>query len=284
VSVVVPAYNAERFLDDALASVCQQTYPAIECIVVDDGSTDDTAGVVARHPSITYIRKDNGGVSSARNLGASRANGDFVTFLDYDDVWWPEKVEAQMELMLDDSSLALVYCGVEMVDERLRPIEVYPCAPPEVALRNSLLLEQPYMFGTTMLLRRNVLGDVGGFDERLSTSAETDLACRIAMRFPVGAVDRPLVRYRQHGLQMHRGLDAFQSDMELVYAKVFEEGRRPSVGGVSARKARASMYWRLTVGRLAARQWRLAAFDGARALRSDPWRTLELARRQLRRR
>lgn len=117
VSVVVPTYNYARFLGRALDSVLSQTAPPSEIIVVDDGSTDDTAKVLDAYAKyITALRLPNRGVSSARNAGISIASGGFVALLDSDDVWLPTKLERQLALYSRHPECGAIGCGVEVVD------------------------------------------------------------------------------------------------------------------------------------------------------------------------
>ncbi|MDQ4144426.1 MAG: glycosyltransferase family 2 protein [Actinomycetota bacterium] len=258
VTVVIPAHNAEQFIEDALTSVFRQTYHPIQCIVVDDGSTDKTGARVSEFPLAHYIVQANTGVASARNAGARVGKGSYVAFLDADDVWDERKIEAQMQVMLEKPEVGLVYCGLQMVDEALRPIRVYECAPLRDAVHNLLLLQHPYLFGTTVLVSRSAFQAVGGYDPRLSTSADADLACRVALRYPIESVGEPLVRYRQHGGQMHRSLRVFERDMRILYGNVFGGGRS-SVARVTRRRAYAALHVQLAGGYLSARQRRRAA-------------------------
>lgn len=119
VSVLITAWNAERFLDQALDSVFAQTRPAAEVIVTDDGSTDGTAAVVRRYgDAVTLIEAPHGGVSRGRNLAIERATGDLWAFLDADDLWRPQNLEIQVAALVADPSLDAVFCGTdEFVDD-----------------------------------------------------------------------------------------------------------------------------------------------------------------------
>lgn len=229
VSAIIPVYNGEAFVAEAISSVLEQTYPAVECLVIDDGSTDNTAAVIREFGDrVRYIHKPNGGVASARNLGAASARGRYIAFLDADDIWLPFKLERQMKLLVSRPDLGLTYSGVTMVDEKLRKLgEVMPPAP-DVALRNSLLLELPVMMiSMTAVLPLEAFRAVNGFDERLSTSADTYFACRLAREFPVECIEEPLALYRQHGAQMHLNARAMEHDMLFILEEMFEKGGLP---------------------------------------------------------
>ncbi len=275
VSVVVPAYNAARFLPDALRSALSQEHVRVECVVVDDGSTDDTPAVMAQFPAVRYHRQPNAGVSAARNQGVALSSGSFVAFLDADDAWLPGKLAAQLALFSQDPGLGLAYCGMHLCDEQLRPISRMPVPPPGAALRNTLLLEPPVVsMAQTGLMPREVFDRSGGFDERLSTSADADLVCRVALAHRVAGVDLPLVLYRQHAAQMHHDASAMLHDMTLVHEKVF--GARDAPASLRRLRSRATANLHLTAA-LASRHTppRTGALRHLRvALRADPARTV----------
>jgi glycosyltransferase involved in cell wall biosynthesis len=276
VSVVIPVYNGERFIAAAIESVLHQTFSDLECIVVDDGSTDATSQLIDAYGSdVVCVRKQNSGVASARNEGIRIARGRYVAFLDADDVWLKEKVARQVELA-EATQAALVYTGLQIVDEELRPISEEIAAPPAIALRNSLLLEQPYMsIPSTSLILRAVLEDVGGFDERMSTSADTDLGCRLALRYPIAAIPEPLVFYRTHSQQMHHDAIAMEHDMLLLYRKFFQEGLAPDSLRKLERRARANLYFTLAAYTRHS-SWRASLSYLRRALQANPLRAASL--------
>jgi glycosyltransferase involved in cell wall biosynthesis len=242
VSVVIPTYNHVGFLPSALQSVCGQTFPAQEVIVVDDGSTDDTGEVLrAWEGRIRIIRQPNRGVAAARNAGASMASADLLAFLDADDVWLPTKIEKQVAHLCRDPELGLVHCGVEEMDaeggflrRRLDGMDGWVSGEMLFFGRGVILGG-----GSAAVVPRAIFEAVGGFDERLSTSADWDLYYRIAERCRVGFVPEALVRYRVHGGNMHRNVRAMATDMLTAYAKVFSKPdpdlkrlRRSAYGGL----------------------------------------------------
>lgn len=226
VSVIIPNYNYARFLPQAVDSVLQQTYSRVEVIVVDDGSRDDSESVSAAYGDrIRWFRQENRGVSAARNRGASAAGGEYLAFLDADDYWLPTKLERQLELYRRDTELGLTHCGVEEFDNqgrlsarRLEGMEGW-------VARELLLFERAVILGggSGLMMPRALFEEVGGFDERLSTSADWELFYRLASRRRVGFVAEPLVRYRIHGANMHGNLAAMERDMLFGYGKVFDD-------------------------------------------------------------
>jgi glycosyltransferase involved in cell wall biosynthesis len=283
VSVIIPVYNGERFLEDAIGSVLEQTYPSVECLVVDDGSTDGSYEIAsAREPEIRLIRQANRGVAAARNAGAAAAAGSFIAFLDADDVWLPTKLERQMPLFADDPSLGLAYCGLKVTDRHLEGGTPRPCPRPEEALRKALLLEAPAMgVAQTSVIPVEVFRSRGGFDERLSTAADTDLGCRIAATYPIACVDEPLVLYRQHDGQMHSDLIATERDMQSVFDRFFSSNEYPGVRALKA-SANASLHFTLGLAYLKERQPVRGAQHLGKAFLFSPARWLLLMARWIR--
>lgn len=226
ISVVIPTYNHAAFLGEALASVCEQSAPAREVIVVDDGSTDDTASVLQRHQGrVQVIHQPNRGVAAARNAGAASASGELIAFLDADDTWLPSKLERQVSRFVAEPALGLIHCGVEEVDQHGRRLRSRLDGLEGWVAQEMLLLRRAVILGggSATVVRRAVFDEVGGFDESMSTSADWDLYYRIARRYCVGFVPEVLVRYRVHDGNMHMNVHAMASDMLRAYAKAFSE-------------------------------------------------------------
>jgi glycosyltransferase involved in cell wall biosynthesis len=225
VSVVIPVFNQERYLAEAVQSALEQTLQPTEVIVVDDGSTDRSPSIARGFAErIRYVRQTNVGVAAARNRGALLAEGEFVAFLDSDDAWLPEKVVRQVALCESDPGLGLVHCGVEEVDEKGRRVGFRLNGREGWIARDMLFFRSTVLGGGSgALIPRRVLSEVGGFDERLSTSADWDLYHRIASRYRVGFVREPLLRYRRHPSNMHANVRAMERDMLLAYSKALAD-------------------------------------------------------------
>ncbi|MGI8792789.1 MAG: glycosyltransferase [Acidimicrobiales bacterium] len=242
VSVVIPSYNYGRFIAEAVDSVLAQTLPPKEVIVVDDGSTDDTLARLGQYRgSIDLITQANAGVSVARNSGVQHSTGDIVAFLDADDVWAPQKLERQVERFERDAGVGLVHCCLQEVDEVGRLVGK-PTEGLEGWVSEELLLLRRPVVGCSscVAVRRSVHDEIGGFDPRLSTSADWDYAYRVAERYRVALVPEALVHYRGHGSNMHADVDLMRDDMLLAFHKAFAEGQ-----GRSHRRLRRRAYGRL---------------------------------------
>lgn len=224
VSVVIPNYNYAHYLRETIDSVLAQTYPNIEIIVVDDGSKDGSKEVLSSYgDKVRTIFQQNQGVSAARNNGVAASEGEFVAFLDADDAWLPTKVEKQVTRFREDPKLGLVHVGVDEIDAdgrslvlRLEGVEGKVCTTLLMLKREGVLGG-----GSGMMVRRCVFEEVGGFDLRLSTSADWDLAYRVSELYEVGFVAEILLKYRVHNSNMHANVGVMEHDMLLAFEKAF---------------------------------------------------------------
>lgn len=206
VSTIIPAYNAAAFVGKAIDSALAQDVPQ-QIIVVNDGSRDDTAVVVAGYGSaVTLINQSNGGVSAARNRGIAEATGEFVAFLDADDVWLPGKLPAQLKLFAELPELGTVICDeihVTSDGEVVRPsflasrrcFQDLPRRPARLAKPLTWLVAESFFPTSGVLTRRDVLARAGGFDTKLSICEDRDLWLRLALQAPVGLVPEVMLRY-----------------------------------------------------------------------------------------
>jgi glycosyltransferase involved in cell wall biosynthesis len=223
VSVVIPNYNYGRYLSQAINSVLGQSYPNIEIIVVDDGSTDESAEVLALYANhIRVVKQRNRGVSVARNAGAELAIGDFLAFLDADDVWMPTKLQRQIEYFQRDPELGLVHCGMVYIDSA--STHLHQCLDGrEGWIAEKILLFESAVLGagSTAVVPCHAYKKVGGFDTNLSTSADWDFCYRVAYHWKIGFVPEILVGYRMHGSNMHGNVAAMEHDTLYTFNKVF---------------------------------------------------------------
>ncbi len=201
VSVIIPTFNNGRYLTDAVTSVLAQSGVACEIIVVDDGSTDGTAAVLAQFAGrVQVVSQANHGVCHARNQGLRLARGEFVVFLDADDLFLPEKLALQAEILVNDARLGAVHSGWQLMDERARPLRlVEPWhEAPNLDLVDWLMWKPAYLGG--LIFRREWLERTGGFDESLRQAEDVDFLWRLSLagcRF--GWLKAVTVCYRQHG-------------------------------------------------------------------------------------
>ncbi len=195
ISVIIPTFNRAVLLAEAVSSVLDQKDLAqkMEVIVVDDGSTDNTARALAPLAGkIDYIRREHGGVSAARNLGILHSHGEWIAFLDSDDLWLPQKLGRQMKFFSDNPDLFI--CQTQEVwirnGSRINPRK-YHKKPAGNCF--SLLLQRCLVSPSAVVIHKKVLDFSGLFDESLPACEDYDLWLRIGCRFPLGLVDAPLV-------------------------------------------------------------------------------------------
>ena len=155
ISVIIPVYNGEKYVKDAIESIFNQSYKSIEIIVIDDGSIDNTASIVSRFPEVIYFFQENQGVASARNKGLSLAKGEYIAFLDADDTYLIDKLKIQMNYLLNNTNCQICICHIDNSFEN----------------NNVLTIEEQYHYNTnekigliTMLTSKKVFQYVGDFN------------------------------------------------------------------------------------------------------------------------
>lgn len=197
VSVIIPAYNAERFIRESVDSALAQTHRDVEVIVVDDSSTDDTQQILRQYGSrIKVLHQRNAGAATARNTGAKIATGDWLALLDADDLWEPTKLERQLAVTTSTCS----YTNRSNFGSRgdVPELQSDITAMHDGDLFLPLLLEGNFMTNSSVMVRRHVFERLGGFTRQLTNAEDWDLWLRIAEHHRVSYCPEPLVRYRFH--------------------------------------------------------------------------------------
>jgi glycosyltransferase involved in cell wall biosynthesis len=202
VSVVIPCYNGGRFLRAAIDSVQHQTYPAAEIVVVNDGSTDDTAAIARSHAGVRYNEQRNQGAPVARNTGMRASSGDYLVFLDADDRLRPHALATGLQYLNVHSDWAFVSGNVRVIDEDGSPrhLPAHRVQPGDPYLQ---LLRSNYIWTPgAVMYRADILRAVGGYVTWAGASADYELNIRIARQFPIGRHDEVVVDYRRHPSSM----------------------------------------------------------------------------------
>ena len=204
VSVVIPCYNQAHFLSEAIESVLAQSYPHLEIVVVDDGSTDDTFEVAGRYAGVRRIRQDNQGPSAARNTGIRESKGNYLVFLDADDRLLPKALEVGVEYLKARPECAFVSGRYRNIAADGSLLELSP----------PLLIEQDHYLAllrlnyighpAVVMYRRSVFESVGGFNTSLKFSEDYELYVRITRDFPVYCHGKLVAEYRQHASSWSR--------------------------------------------------------------------------------
>ncbi len=198
VSVVVPAHNAEATLRESIDSVLRQTLSNFELIVIDDGSTDTTAEILAgiTDPRVIHFSFANAGPSAARNRGIERASGKFIAFLDADDLWLPGKLAAQVDALHSNPDAALVFSWSDSIDEAGAFLKKGNYVHPEEPVYEQLIVWNFLDNGSTPMVRHEALSEVGIFDEEIWLGEDWDMWLRLAWHYPIICVPEVHVLYR----------------------------------------------------------------------------------------
>lgn len=286
VSIIIPCYNQAHFVADALQSALGQTYPALEVVVIDDGSTDQLERVVASFgddPRLKYVAQENRGLPAARNRGIAESHGDYLKFLDADDWLAPTVIQTQTAIFERDPQLGLVYCDLIHVDAEGKPLDDYSVARTRAVLSGDIfpsLLLGGYFPPHAALVPRRVLERVGYFDEALGGSADSELWMRIAAEgYPAYFVPEKLVYYRRHPHTMSRDTQHMEATrlraLEKIVARYPERTARAlhAITAEQRRVDRDSAWARETIANQATR---ITALERALNTRGVRWvRALE---------
>jgi glycosyltransferase involved in cell wall biosynthesis len=220
VSVIIPAYNCAKFIEETLASVLNQTQAPFEILVINDGSTDNTAEVVSKYPQIRLINKPNQGPSAARNTGIQESKGNWIAFLDSDDLWHTEKLEKIAKHSSNNPDTDMIssafYVGNSKQWQKITPRRLYNS--------NDSFFEQLYrrsfIATSSVVIKKDFLTKSGGFDSELLVAEDLDLYLRIAlMNAKFYYINEHLLYYRSHPHSITTNpLNAHQ-DIEKVFYK-----------------------------------------------------------------
>lgn len=204
VDVIIPLYNCEKYIIEAIDSVLKQSYPINKIIVVDDGSTDNSAMIVEdlaiKFPNIALLKERHLGRSSARNTGISFSEAQYIAFLDSDDFWDERKIERQMSVFAANNAVDIIYSNYEVVDGQSKKIDSFHVEGAK--LRGDVfkeLLRENLVSGSSssVIARAKAIKDVGGFDDQLSYGEDWDLWLKLAKKYQFDFVNDPIVKIRR---------------------------------------------------------------------------------------
>ena len=226
VSIVIPVFNKEEWINQTLLTVFNQTYSNWECLIVDDGSTDGSLVTINEfvnsHPgNWNVISQENSGQTRTRNLGIERAKGEYIAFLDADDLWLPSKLELQVETMLTNQNLGLLLTSYVIFSEgQSHNFRVVFNGNAKKMISNWLNMTG---FGglieSTGFIKKTTLEKFGMYSEAFSMTAGLDLCLKIISELEVGILKDPLVLYRLSPGQLHKQEDLLVKDLETVTTK-----------------------------------------------------------------
>ncbi len=248
VSVVIPVFNGMKTLAAAVESVVQQTYPAEEIIIVDDGSTDGTPPVARslqeKYRCVRYLPQKNGGVSSARNLGIGQASGEWIAFLDADDTWDPRKLETQIRALTNAPDCCASYTGMWAHDLISGGVTVYRAKTYD-SLLERLRHGNCGIGASSLMVRKSILVEIGGFDPILDGVEDWDLVFRLLMRgnhiLPIGD---PLIHYTVALGSLSASNRILEQDLRLLNTGKLLVGLKGWKRFFARRKIRAEIFCR----------------------------------------
>ena len=228
VSIIMPAYNAEKYIQESIESVLAQTYQNWELLIVNDASTDNTKAIINNYlsdPRIKIINhQKNKGLAQTRNTGIEQSTGEYITFLDTDDLWTPAKLERQIEYHRQYPEFPVSHTNYIIFKENgeiRRPLRLR--FKPSFTMRGQLykrLLAENMIGVLTVMIRADILKSFGGFDGTLRSAEDHDLWLRLSkVNIPFGYINESLARYRVHGNSLSRAISKFKRERKKLLAK-----------------------------------------------------------------
>lgn len=225
ISVIIPAFNAEKTILETIQSIQAQSFKNFELIVIDDGSTDGTLSVLADidDPRLKVFSYKNGGLPIARNRGIERSTGDFISFIDADDLWKPNKLEKQLEALEKYTDAGVAYSWTAFIDENSNflyawePIFFQGYVYPNLLVRNFI------SSGSNILVRREYIEAAGKFDPQLKSVEDWDYYLRLAALCPFAVVPEYQILYRRSSQAMTSKIDTMESANLTVIDRAFQD-------------------------------------------------------------
>lgn len=285
ISVVIPTYNRANFIKDAIDTVYSQTYQNFEIIIVDDGSSDDTSEVVKSYinPKTKYIFQKNMGVSAARNNGIKNSSGEYIIFLDSDDLWHPEKLEKQLSILENNLNIGMVMNNTQNItfsDNILLKTREYRAKNQKENI--SMLLLDPdnvYTGPSTALIRKSVFRDAGFFDEKMTFCEDWDLFFRISLVCNVYNIPEILTYVRSHDENVTKisPVTKYKDGYLRFLDKTFSNELLPSEMMKIKQRAYSNAFWSIACKAL----YRSIDYEVARetlwkSVKNDPFRIFKI--------
>ncbi|MEP4533558.1 MAG: glycosyltransferase [Cyclobacteriaceae bacterium] len=285
VSVIIPAYNATKYIDETIDSVLNQSFQDLEVIIVNDGSRDDTASIISKRSNIdkrvSSIHQENAGVSSARNNGIRKAKGEYLVFLDADDVLCVDCLSQRVNYLIENKNIGLVHNDMEVIDSRSKGTGEIMSGMEGDVLTDLLLWEKTVIpTPSSIMVRRQVVDDIGGFSEELSNNADQFFFFMVASKYKVGRIPKVLTKYRVHSGNMHNNIGLLERDSLRAYQLATVRGLFKSVW--FKRRCFSNMYLILGANWLGAKKrWRFVKYF-FKAVLSYPPNITKIIKRVLR--
>ncbi len=271
ISVIIPAYNAEKTIQETIESVLNQTFPDFELIIINDGSTDKTLEIISNlsDSRIKVFSFPNSGAQKSRNRGISLATGEYLSFIDADDLWTPEKLELQRKALKNNPEAGVAYSWTDYIDESGHVLYPGFHRSPQGDIYPFLLVKNYLENGSNPLINRQALSEIGGFDESLRGGQDWDLYLRLAARYKFVSVPRVQILYRLSPESISSNILRQESACLLVLSRAFSNA--PTSLQSIKKQSLSHLYFYLTLkalqkpltrqkGMIAARYFRLAIY------------------------
>ncbi len=223
-SIIIPVYNAEKYIEETILSVLNQTYENWELILINDGSNDNTEGIIQHYltnTKIHYYRQNNSGVSAARNFGYSQSKGKYISFLDADDVWNSSNLEEKI-FFLKKEPIDAVYSNCDLIDENSVNTNKTLTGSKVPSLNDILTIKGNYITAPSgIIFKKEIFDTIGMFDTNLSNNADQDIWIRLlANNFKLELINKSLWKYRVHLNNMSKNISLLEKDSIYLMEKV----------------------------------------------------------------
>ncbi|NET60616.1 MAG: glycosyltransferase [Symploca sp. SIO2E6] len=226
ISVIIPAYNAENTIKETINSVLKQTFTDFELLVINDGSQDSTLEVISSvsDSRIRVFSYSNAGVCAARNRGIAEATGEYLSFIDADDLWTPDKLEAQLAALQANPEAAVAYSWTDWIDESGQFLRPGSHIKSNGNVYSELLFRDFVASGSNPLIRKEALTQVGGFDESLTPAADWEMWLRLAAKYEFVNVPAAQILYRVSPNSMSANIWQMETESLEIIDRAFAQG------------------------------------------------------------
>lgn len=224
VSIIIPAYNAMTYLPETLESAFKQTFTDFEILIINDGSSDNIVEWVSRitDERVKLISQENQGVSAARNTGINNSQGEYIAFLDADDLWESTKLEKQVNCLEVNPTVGLTYTWTNFINQFSQPTGVSIVSHAEGNVWEEIVVRDMISTGSSTMIRAECFNKVGLFDSDLSVGEDRDMWTRIAAVYPFAVIKEPLTLYRRHSTNTTKSNQTIIPQLSKVIEKTFQ--------------------------------------------------------------